>query len=228
MFETFKSLGEVFHEDGSAPTAGFGDFDTAANNACRVAPRYGDVVLAPRTAWGDIGQAGAGELLGPLVAQNGRYIRVQTLYNQAAYDFLVRNRILPQEQPAPCASRGPVPAMRSRSARRWSRPPGSTWRDSRTAQRRRFYTRTAIERDPTSGKCSNVTVGLVGLHIATKTPSRPQWTWSTYEQADLVPPARRMDRVSSSSTTAPIGRCPRKIPSRFVPSRHSRLARSMS
>ena len=30
----------------------------------------------------------------------------------------------------------------------------------------------------------------MGLHIAAKTPSRPQWTWATYEQADLVPPGR--------------------------------------
>jgi hypothetical protein len=57
-------------------------------------------------------------------------------------------------------------------------------------RRRRFYTRPAIVKDPNNGRCSTVTVGLVGIHIATKTPSRPQWTWSTYEQVDLVPPAR--------------------------------------
>jgi hypothetical protein len=30
-------------------------------------------------------------------------------------------------------------------------------------------------------------VGLVGLHIVQKTPSRPQWIWSTFEQVDNVP-----------------------------------------
>jgi hypothetical protein len=58
------------------------------------------------------------------------------------------------------------------------------------AQRRRLYSRTAVVRDVRTGKCSRVTVGLVGLHIAVKTPSRPQWTWATFEQVDLVPPAR--------------------------------------
>ena len=32
-----------------------------------------------------------------------------------------------------------------------------------------------------------VTVGLVGLHIAHKTASRPEWIWSTFEQVDNDP-----------------------------------------
>jgi hypothetical protein len=28
----------------------------------------------------------------------------------------------------------------------------------------------------------------MGLHIAQKTPSRPQWIWSSFEQKDIVPP----------------------------------------
>ena len=40
----------------------------------------------------DIGQVGVGELIAPLVAQNGRYVRLQTLYNQIAYDFIVKNK----------------------------------------------------------------------------------------------------------------------------------------
>ena len=33
-----------------------------------------------------------------------------------------------------------------------------------------------------------MTIGLIGLHIAQKTPSRPQWIWSSFEQAETVPP----------------------------------------
>jgi hypothetical protein len=53
----------------------------------------------------------------------------------------------------------------------------------------RYYTRTALVLDPQSGNCSTATVGLVGLHIVQKTPTRPQWIWSTFEQVDNVPPA---------------------------------------
>jgi hypothetical protein len=58
------------------------------------------------------------------------------------------------------------------------------------AQRKRFYTRTAIVRNPDTGKCSRETVGLLGLHIVQKTASRPQWIWSSFEQVDSVPPAQ--------------------------------------
>src|SRR5579872_3476608 len=60
VFETWKSLGEVFHDDGSAPTSSFDDYDSAAHNGCQTAQKFGDVVLAASTPWGDIGQAGAG------------------------------------------------------------------------------------------------------------------------------------------------------------------------
>jgi hypothetical protein len=44
--------------------------------------------------------------------------------------------------------------------------------------------------DPAAPKgqtCLNLTVGLVGLHIVTKTPSRSAWIWSSFEQVDNVP-----------------------------------------
>ncbi len=69
----------------------------------------------------------------------------------------------------------------------------AAWLDMRgftEAQTRRYYTRTAILKDPDTGVCSRVTVGLVGLHVVQKTPSRPQWSWSTYEHVDNVPPGR--------------------------------------
>ncbi len=191
VFETYKSLWEVFHEDGTAPTANFNDYDTAAHNACKVNPQFGDIVLASSTAYGDVAQSGFGTLVGPLVAQNGRYVRYQTLYNQPAYDFIVANRYYLRSQlPAVTDAAASVPAMQF--------PDGSlaikaAWLDMAgftEAQTRRYYTRTAILKDPDKGTCSRVTVGLVGLHVVQKTPSRPQWSWSTYEHVDNVPPAQ--------------------------------------
>jgi len=36
-------------------------------------------------------------------------------------------------------------------------------------------------------KCEKQDIALVGFHIVTKTPDRPQWIWSTFEQVDNVP-----------------------------------------
>jgi hypothetical protein len=188
VFETFKSLWEVFHEDGSAPTNAFNDYDAPAANACQAATKFGDVVLAASKPYGDIGQAGIGELDGPLVAQNGRYVRYQTLYNEVAYDFIVRNRYYLRDQlPAVPSPRPDAPVIQF--------PVGSiavkaAWLDVRGVAKAllpRIYKRTAVVRDPDTGTCSLQTVGLIGLHIAQKTASRPQWIWSSFEQVDTAP-----------------------------------------
>jgi len=194
VFETYKPLWEVFHEDGTAPTTNFDEYDDAGHNACKAKAEFGDVVLASSTAYGDIGQSGVGNLTGPLVAQNGRYVRYQTLYNQPAYDFIVKNKYYLRSSlppvPAPGAS---IPGMQF--------PNGSiaikaAWLDvsgMSDAQTRRLYTRTAILKNPNNGACSRVTVGLVGLHVVQKTPSRPQWSWSTYEHVDNIPSSAAAD-----------------------------------
>ena len=46
VFETFKSLWEVFHPDGSAPAAEFEAYEPAVQNACRATTGFGGMVLA--------------------------------------------------------------------------------------------------------------------------------------------------------------------------------------
>jgi hypothetical protein len=187
VFETFKSLWEVFHQDGSAP-AEFDAYEPAAQNACRAATGFGSLVLASFNGIDDIGQAGIGELTGPLVAQNGRYVRYQTLYNKIAYDFIVSHRYylraslpeVPSPRPALPVVQFPFGSIAIKAA----------WLDLKglpSDQQRRFYTRSALVKDPGTGKCSTIRVGLVGLHIVQKTPTRPQWIWSSFEQADSIP-----------------------------------------
>src|SRR5215472_15119298 len=158
VFETFKSLWEVFHEDGSAPAA-FNSYEPSQTNACHAATRFGDIVLAAAAPYGDIGQAGIGELTGPLVAQNGRYVRYQTLYNEIAYDYIVHNRFYLRERlPAIPSPRPDVPVIEF--------PVGSiaikaAWVDVRGLSRElqaRLYKRSAIVRDPETGACSTQTV----------------------------------------------------------------------
>jgi hypothetical protein len=52
----------------------------------------------------------------------------------------------------------------------------------------RFYVRDeAWVQDPGRSECRRASVGLAGLHVVYKTPSRPQWIWSTFEHVDNVP-----------------------------------------
>jgi hypothetical protein len=190
VFETEKSLQEVFHGDGSAPADFDGD-DGAAYNACKITPDVGEPILAATPAYGDIGQAGNGELTGPLAAQNGRYVHYQTLYNRPLFEKIAREKLylrsalpeVPSPRPKTPVIDFPTGSMAMKAA--WVDMTGFS-----PEQVKRYYTREAVVLDPATGKCSRATVGLVALHIVQKTPSRPQWIWSSFEQVDNVPPAR--------------------------------------
>ena len=189
VFETYKPLWEIFHADGSAPARAFNSYDVAAANPCRATARFGDVTIGSASGIDDIGQAGIGVLDPPIVAQNGRYVRTLTLFNKIAFDHIVQNRFylrdaLP-EVPSPRPDRPvmdfPLGSIAIKSA----------WidvTDLAPALVKRLYTRTALVKRAAGSGCARVTVGLIGFHIAQKTPSRPQWIWSSFEQADVVPP----------------------------------------
>ena len=189
VFETWKSTWEIFHPDGSAPEGAFNTYDAAAMNPCRAASRFGDVTIGSASGIDDIGQAGIGALDPPVVAQNGRYIRTLMLFNQVEFDHIVGHRYfsrsalpdVPSPRPDTPVIEFPFGSVALKAA----------WIDMRglsPALVKRFYTRTATVKDAAGSGCSTITVGLAGLHIAHKTPSRPQWIWSSFEQKDMVPP----------------------------------------
>jgi hypothetical protein len=189
VFETYKPLWEIFHSDGSVPEPVFDKYDAAAFNPCNALTQFGDVIIGSASGIDDIGQAGIGVLDPPVVAQNGRYIRTLTLFNQVAFDNIVKNRFflrselppVPRPRPERPVIEFPVGSIAVKSA----------WidvADMPPALVKRFYTRIALVKHATGGGCAPTKVGLVGLHIAQKTPSRPQWIWSSFEQKDAVPP----------------------------------------
>jgi hypothetical protein len=45
--------------------------------------------------------------------------------------------------------------------------------------------------------CERQLLGLVGLHVVTKTQTDPQWVWSTFEQVDNVPAQGEEDAARS-------------------------------
>jgi len=189
-FETYKALWEVFHRDGSAPT-GFGAYDSGTQNACGAAGAFGKVIIGSFSAMEDVAQFGTGEMLPPVAGRNGRYVRTQTLYNRVAYDYIVAKKLYLRSSLPPIPS--PKPSEPVLQFPNGSIVLKAAWLDLEgfsEAEKSRYYARPVTLRDVNSGKCSVVTMGLVGLHIVQKTASRPQWIWSTFEQVDLVPPAR--------------------------------------
>lgn len=189
VFETYKVLWEVFHTDGSAPSS-WEQLDSASANPCNTTPHWGDLTLASFSKFSDFGQAGVGTLVGPLVAQpdsNPSYIRYMTAFNKIEFEHILNPDS--NSPPRPLYLRKNLDAASPVTFPNGSIDIKAAWMDMRAAaHRERYYTRSVFALNPETGKCEEITVGLVGLHIVQKTQSRPQWIWSTFEQVDNVPP----------------------------------------
>jgi len=184
VFETFKADWELFQPNGADPSPTWNDFaggnNIAVSNPCGVNVNVGfnDFVLASFSKFINLGQAGFGDLVHALPAQNKTWVRYATAFNQIEFTQIVPNKwYLRQNLPATITFQDGALDVKS------------AWIDMKDIQRpERYYRRTAWLLDPVTGTCSQKTVGLVGLHIVQKTPSRPQWIWSSFEQVDTVPP----------------------------------------
>jgi hypothetical protein len=174
VFETLKADWEVFQPGGAAPSA-WNEF--TGQNPCGLASvGFNDLILASFSKFGNLGLAGFGNLVGALGAQNGTYVRYQTGFNQTEYTQILSQRLYLQEN------------LRNVTFENGAVDVKAAWMLMKgVGHPERYYTRTAWVLDPGTGVCSQETVGLVGLHIVTKTPSRPQWIWSSFEQIDNIP-----------------------------------------
>jgi hypothetical protein len=177
VFETFKADWEVFQPNGGAPS----DWNSFAGvNPCGAQTvGFDDLQLASFNRSGNLGQAGAGNLVGPLVAQNTTYTRYLTGFNQIEFGKIAADKLYLQANLHNVTfANGAVDVK-------------SAWVDMKNLPHpERYYTRSALVLNPADGTCATTTVGLVGLHIVQKTLTRPQWIWSSFEHVDTVPPAK--------------------------------------
>ena len=178
VFETYKADWEVFQPKGEAPSP-WEAFGGVAVNPCASAvpaPGFDDLLLASLTKFGNLGEAGFGNLVGSLVAQNKTYVRYLAAFNRAEFDKIVKQKWFLRQnlRPGLTFDNGSVDIKTS-------------WIDmTNVAHPERFYTRKAWLKDPKTETCALTTVGLVGMHIVQKTATRPQWIWSSFEHRDNV------------------------------------------
>lgn len=127
---------------------------------------------------------------GPLIDQNGEYVRFEILVNQAMYGFILTNKLYSKAGQA-AYNPGGVVAFPSGQL---NGPPGAVmlkiaWKILGSGDDpKRFHTALAYVYDPgPAPSCELKQVGLVGLHISHKTVNAPQWVWSTFEHVDNAP-----------------------------------------
>jgi hypothetical protein len=129
---------------------------------------------------------------GPLVDQNGKWAHFDIRVNREEYDYIRDNGLY--------SLNGQV-AFSNKEHNNEVRFPLNDGEDRHGAveiklawkeigindDTNRFYTKTIqVTRAEVQPYTTNILVGLVGMHIAMRTRSSPEWIWSTFEQIDNV------------------------------------------
>jgi len=177
VFETFKADWELFQ---AAPTS-WNTFPAANPCGDGTTTGFNDFLLASFSKFGNLGEAGFGNLVHALPAQSKAWVRYATAFNETAYKQIFDAKLYIMSN---LTAASPLTFQNN------SLNVKSSWIVmTGIAHPERYYTRMAKVMDPVTGACTDMRVGLVGLHIVQKTSSRPQWIWSSFEHVDNVPPA---------------------------------------
>ncbi|NUQ28961.1 MAG: hypothetical protein HOQ35_10660 [Acidobacteriaceae bacterium] len=134
---------------------------------------------------------------GPLVDQNGKWARYEALVDPEEYEYLYKNELYSIDGQIRFSNRYVNQSEVSMPLNSGDKKHGSieiklSWKElGPNDDRSRFYTkRVRVElSEPTNGgppQYRTIDAGLVGMHIAMRTESSPEWIWSTFEQIDNV------------------------------------------
>lgn len=125
----------------------------------------------------------------PLVAQTGKLVRYEVRVNKAEYNHVLGNGYYRRENLIKLAEgAGDFPTCSAHVKAAWMELSDT----NRSGWDRLYHTRALLVDWDTDHKSvlTEREVGLVGLHIVRRTPSRRSWVWATFEHVDnLVPPA---------------------------------------
>ncbi len=183
VWTTWKSRIEIFQPGGAKPSE-WGSY--AGANPCGAGFSNDVVTLSSFTAFGDFNQAvfSLSKVGNPLVAQNRTYARYEVRVNQPEFNSIIQHGwYIAANLPTP-TSAVPFDTGSTEVKAAWRI---LTEKDTPAIRSRYYVVPNAQVFDVAAGKCLKQDIALVGFHIVTKTPDRPQWIWSTFEQIDNVP-----------------------------------------
>jgi len=136
---------------------------------------------------------------GPLVDQNGKWVRYQIVVNYEEFDYILGNRLYSLDgqiafSQRPDDNQIAFPVDDKSHRRHGAIELKFAWKElGPNDDRSRFFTRhiRVVTAEPyDSGRdgpqTREIDAGLVGMHIAMHTRSSPEWIWATFEQIDNV------------------------------------------
>lgn len=205
VWETWKSLDELFPPDPeSTPPTEWDSYDV---ELAILSPKKGLTpgagkrkILCQGKRLGTVEQSGFhASKLYPLIAQNGTYVRYEVRVNQIAYEYIRKNKFYLKDK---------FQGLVDGNTNRLAFPDGSivvkaAWMEiTKREDASRFHCTNAELEEFVEGSTEPTlrpaVVGLVGLHIAQKTPQRPSWIWSSFEHVDNTEPGPGAKHASFS------------------------------
>jgi hypothetical protein len=129
---------------------------------------------------------------GPMIDQEGKWVRYQAALNQVEFDYLVENKLYNLEGQVAYTSKNPVVFPSNKGTKKygameikmsWKQLTDNDGKPLDQYDPSRFLVRKARV-VPLTGEPYSADFGLVGMHIAVKTESSPTWIWATFEQVD--------------------------------------------
>jgi hypothetical protein len=193
VWEYYVDAALVYRKDGAAPMAWKDAVAESQNKAFWMSgmsmgtpedkKNAGDGDYRPQVIGGTSGSLQA--FTGPMIDQQGKWVRYQAAMNNVEFDYLVENKLYNLEGQAAYTAKKQIsfPANKG-MAKHGSMEIKMSWKQmSDQDDPARFLVRKARV-IPLTGEPYTANFGLVGMHIAVRTESSPTWVWTTFEQVD--------------------------------------------
>ncbi|HLK55775.1 MAG TPA: c-type cytochrome [Chthonomonadaceae bacterium] len=174
VWETWKETHEVYLPEGAAPPEWNAPQPIPAGVRTNTPSALSTHLLSATLQ----ATQADGVLPATLTDQHGHLVRYEVRMNRILFDYIRQNRLYDARHLA---------ALDFVSFPYGSMLIKASWRELEPKEEARFLTADAWVADPKEGKPTRWTrkkMGLVGLHIVQKTPSAPEWVWTTFEQVD--------------------------------------------
>jgi hypothetical protein len=133
-------------------------------------------------------------LTGPLIDQNGEYARFEITINKEMFEYIDKHTLYNIEGQRNFKAPVVFPEGNNDKETFGAVLVKASWKilgkDDDTSRFHKARATIHVAALPSRGirdTSYDAWVGLVGLHIGTKTITSPQWIWSTFEQVDNVP-----------------------------------------
>ncbi|TWI97520.1 hypothetical protein JN11_03339 [Mucilaginibacter frigoritolerans] len=140
-------------------------------------------------------------LTGPLIDQNGQYCRFEIAMNREMFEYINQHTLYNIEGQRSFTDTVIFPEGNNATKKYGAVMVKASWKilgagddTSRFHKVKAIIHIAALPSRGIKDTSYEAWVGLVGLHIGTKTVTSPQWIWSTFEQVDNVPDFGKVEK----------------------------------